>query len=145
MLRRFSSLDLTFVVALHCHSHSLLFQAQDDYLDCFGDPEVIGKIGTDIEDNKCGWLICKGLEKMSDQQKQVVAENYGKKDAACVSRIKALYREIDVESDFKAYENASYDRLKLLIESQAYVPPSFYPNYLSIFINCFKIEIIYLQ
>merc|ERR1712137_237925 len=106
------------------------FQAQDDYLDCFGDPKVIGKIGTDIEDNKCGRLICKGLQKMSDGQKAVLSENYGKKDAARVAKVKALYREIDVESDFKAYENESYAKINGMIEKQTHVPKSFYTKLL---------------
>ena len=48
------------------------FQVQDDFLDCYGTPEVIGKIGTDIQDNKCGWLVCKALEIVTPKQRKVL-------------------------------------------------------------------------
>ncbi|KOM26545.1 hypothetical protein LR48_Vigan292s000200 [Vigna angularis] len=46
------------------------FQVPDDYLDCFGDPDTIGKIGTDIEDFKCSWLVAKALKLSNEQQKK---------------------------------------------------------------------------
>lgn len=48
----------------------LLFQVQDDFLDCFGDPRVTGRIGTDIGQNKFSWLIVKAFEKGDESQKQ---------------------------------------------------------------------------
>lgn len=52
-------------------------QIQDDFLDAFGDPEVIGKIGTDIEDNKCSWLVVQALGKASEEQKKLLEVRAG--------------------------------------------------------------------
>lgn len=94
------------------------FQVQDDYLDCYGEPEFIGKIGTDIEDYKCSWLVVQALERANESQKSVLFENYGKKDPASVAKVKTLYRELDLEAVFHEYESESYKKLITEIEAQ---------------------------
>ncbi|KAI7883539.1 farnesyl pyrophosphate synthase [Lichtheimia hyalospora FSU 10163] len=91
------------------------FQVQDDYLDCYGDPAFIGKIGTDIQDNKCSWLINQALAKANSEQRKILDDNYGKKDAAAEAKIKALYREMDIEGLYKKYEEESYKKISGLI------------------------------
>ncbi|KAF1890691.1 hypothetical protein Lal_00013286 [Lupinus albus] len=93
------------------------FQVQDDYLDCFGAPETIGKIGTDIEDYKCSWLVGKALELSNEEQKKVLYENYGKPNPANVSKVKALYNELNLQGIFAEYERSSYKKLVASIEA----------------------------
>ena len=49
-----------------------LYNVQDDYLDCFGDTSIMGKIGTDIQNGKCSWLIVKALENANSSQRTVL-------------------------------------------------------------------------
>ncbi|ORY93830.1 farnesyl pyrophosphate synthase [Syncephalastrum racemosum] len=91
------------------------FQVQDDYLDCYGDPEFIGKIGTDIMDNKCSWLINQALAKASPEQRQVLDDNYGKKDSAAEAKVKQVYKDLDIEGVYKAYEDKSHKEISALI------------------------------
>ncbi|KAI4296072.1 hypothetical protein L6164_036061 [Bauhinia variegata] len=98
------------------------FQVQDDYLDCFGDPETIGKIGTDIEDFKCSWVVVKALELSNEKQKKVLYENYGKTNPENVAKVKALYKELNLQHVFAEYESQSYEKLVNSIEAHPSQP-----------------------
>lgn len=98
------------------------FQIQDDVLDCFGLPEVIGKIGTDIQDNKCSWLVVKALEVCSSEQRAILESNYGQNDPDKIKIVKNLYRELKLESIFEQFENESYVEIKSKISAVTDVP-----------------------
>lgn len=95
------------------------FQIQDDYLDCYGDPKVTGKIGTDIQDNKCGWLVVEALKRATPEQRQILQENYGQDDAEKVQRVKTLYEDLALSGVYARYEEESFQRLQTLISQHA--------------------------
>ena len=91
------------------------FQIQDDYLDAFGAPEVIGKVGTDIRDNKCSWLVNQALERCTPAQRKVLEENYGRKDDEKEERVVRLYREMELDKVYLAEEERRVKELREMI------------------------------
>lgn len=93
------------------------FQIQDDFLDCYGAPEVIGKIGRDIEENKCGWLVVQALLRCNEAQRNILSQFYGKDDPNAVKEVKKLYLELDIPKIFEDYEKSSKEVITNLIET----------------------------
>ncbi|OXB53690.1 hypothetical protein ASZ78_014930, partial [Callipepla squamata] len=91
----------------------------DDYLDCFGDPALTGKVGTDIQDNKCSWLVVQCLQRITPAQRRVLEENYGQKEPEKVAKVKELYESVGMKALFLQYEEGSYRRLRDLIDRRS--------------------------
>ncbi|KAK2748541.1 Farnesyl pyrophosphate synthetase [Myotisia sp. PD_48] len=91
------------------------FQAQDDFLDVFGKPEQIGKIGTDIQDNKCSWVVNTALSICSAEQRKVLDESYGRKDATMEAKCKAIFKELNIEKVYLDFEEDQVQKLKVKI------------------------------
>jgi farnesyl diphosphate synthase len=92
----------------------IFFQAQDDYLDFYGDPQLIGKFGTDIEEGKCSWLYLKALDLLSQENSQnllILKDNYGKRDPKFVKIVKEIFADLKLDQHFKEYE----ERIKIEI------------------------------
>lgn len=76
----------------------LAFQLQDDYLDCFGDPEKFGKqIGGDIISNKKTFMMLKALEldNSGELNKWIEKESFNSSEK--VVAVKALYKTLKVD------------------------------------------------
>ncbi|KAJ7589552.1 isoprenoid synthase domain-containing protein [Mycena floridula] len=76
------------------------FHIQDDFLDFSGTPEQLGKIGTDIVDNKCSWCINMALAWASPEQRKILDENYGQKNEVAEGNVKAVYEEFGLREKY---------------------------------------------
>lgn len=78
-----------------------LFQVQDDILDAFGDSQVTGKIGRDIEEGKCTWLLCKclSLPQLSEIDRNIL------KASRDSSIVKSIYEKNQILNHFETFQS----------------------------------------
>ncbi|KAF8062285.1 isoprenoid synthase domain-containing protein [Lyophyllum atratum] len=115
------------------------FQIQDDFLDFSAPPEVLGKVGTDIVDNKCSWCINTAMALCTPEQRRVLDRNYGRKGdveagaeggeqdvkvegrehaagGLCEARVKEVYEAVGLRKAYAEYEERIYAHLNKLID-----------------------------
>ncbi|XP_069688314.1 farnesyl pyrophosphate synthase-like [Periplaneta americana] len=102
----------------------------DDYIDCYEDPTITGKISTDIETRKCTWLIVTAMQRATPEQKAILEDCYGCHDPDKVKKVKEVYDELDLRS---AYATFLQDRFKVLYnlidQLSNDIPPELFHNY----------------
>ncbi|XP_064477016.1 farnesyl pyrophosphate synthase-like [Ornithodoros turicata] len=94
------------------------FQVQDDFLDIYGNPEHVGKIGTDIVDGKCSWLVVKALQLMNARQRETFTAHFacGKPGGPDELAIKALYDELGLVELYNTYIAQTFQAIDEMLE-----------------------------
>lgn len=95
----------------------IAFQIMDDYLDSFGDSNILGKkIGKDIIYNKKTWLLIKAMEIASPEQKKNIEQVLNMKDASTkIEAMLKIYKELRIEkltlNEVEKYHKMAYNNL----------------------------------
>jgi geranylgeranyl diphosphate synthase type II len=91
----------------------IAFQIQDDYLDCFGDPEKFGKqTGCDIITNKKTFLLLKAHELATPTQRAYLQELLAHEGKDKVARMLQLYKDCKVD-EWAVREKERFQRIAL--------------------------------
>ncbi|KAG5880161.1 hypothetical protein JTB14_001651 [Gonioctena quinquepunctata] len=88
------------------------YQMHSDFTDCFGDPEELGKTGTDMIEGTCTWPVVKALEKASPYQKEMLKKHYGKNEDESVRIILNIYDELNLRKEFERCEDQIYEEIR---------------------------------
>lgn len=92
------------------------FQVQDDYLDCYGDPQVTGKVGTDIQEGKCSWLVVVALQRATPAQRKILEECYGVNEPEKIAKVKQLYNDLGLQTTYSVYEEENFNLMNTHIQ-----------------------------
>jgi len=105
----------------------IMFQITDDYLDIYGDEELIGKsVGKDILEHRIANIaILLSLEKMNEEEKNKLIKTISKKRIEkeellqIIKTIKSMNVEKDVMKLLDEYKNKTKESLKILRKTEA--------------------------
>ncbi|GAB6030999.1 hypothetical protein CHUAL_007819 [Chamberlinius hualienensis] len=103
----------------------LLFQMQDDYLDCFGDSTRTGKIGRDIHEGKCTWFVAEAVNLLGKEEMQDLKSCYGKEDPELVKSVINKYRELRLD---ELYWEQFEDISRSIMNGIRQLSPSSFPK-----------------
>ncbi|XP_071651831.1 farnesyl pyrophosphate synthase-like [Temnothorax longispinosus] len=92
------------------------YQIQDDYLSCFGNPEVRGKDDTDIQEGKCTWFIVVALQRATPEQRKILEECYGVSDPEKVKRVRQLFTDLNLLDAYSTFEEETYNLINVHIQ-----------------------------
>lgn len=96
------------------------FPFQDDFLDCFGNPEVIGKeSGRDIKEGKCTWLSVVALQRATPAQKEILQRHYGVSDIESVQKVKDIFEELGLPNTYAIYEEETYNLIHTHVQQMS--------------------------
>lgn len=96
------------------------FLFQDDFLDCFGNPEVTGKdAGNDIKEGKCTWLSVVALQRATPAHKQILKRHYGSSDNESVQKVKDIFEELGLPNTYAIYEEETYNLIHTHIQQMS--------------------------
>ena len=95
----------------------VLFQCQDDWLDLYSNTQIMGKVGSDIQDGKVTWLFAKAIELANEQQKAALLANVGSKDEEKVNIVRKIYEELNINQECQDYQEKLFKEFKEKAES----------------------------
>lgn len=90
-------------------------------------------------DNKCSWLINHALKLVTPEQRTLLEvkrlififmnqNNYGRKDKDCESKVKQLFKDLNLPDVYQKYEEQSYSEIMNLIKKVDNMPQTIFVN-----------------
>lgn len=92
------------------------YQFQNDSLDIFGEVSRTGKLGADIQENKCSWVAIEAWEMCDESDKRTISENDGQPDQEAARKVQKIFSSLPLMSIYKMEERELFEGLRKRIE-----------------------------